>query len=257
MTVLDCHDLSTTMASLAGLIDQPAAEIRRRMLDYDHEFPAATSEDPFRRMPRELLHGLGVDIADVEVRNACFFHGSRVVDPTVFSREGILPLNEVLERIWSSLFELVRERIDPGDWAAFRRSVEGDGGGNDGWLYRLKTADAMHYGPQAQLVREVFLDASGTGSHDYLGCPEIVQDIARCFHAWHGIDLESLFRAGSIPVIVKFIAAPQWDGVLPTAIWYAFSMLRGEGLTRMALGGFDGAGTAVPAPAVIDVERVR
>ncbi len=43
------------------------------------------------------------------------------------------------------------------------------------------------------LVRETLLDPSATNSHDYLGCPEIVQDIARCYQSAYGVDLETRF----------------------------------------------------------------
>jgi hypothetical protein len=48
-----------------------------------------------------------------------------------------------------------------------------------------------------------------------------VQDIAQFFQPDHGVDLEARFCASTVPVIVKFAADNQWDGVAPSALWYA------------------------------------
>lgn len=198
MTRLDCHDLRTAVASIAAAVDRRTEDVSAALLNYDEKRFSDSSEDPWHRMPRELLANLAVD-AEIRVESACFFHGSRVPDPAVFWREGILPLDRVLERIWTTLFELVGDTIAAEEWAGFRRSIESVAGDDNGWMYRLKTDGPMQYGPQALLVRDVFLDPAVTGSHDYLSCPEIVQDIASCFHASYAVDLEALYRASTVP----------------------------------------------------------
>lgn len=255
MTRLDCHDLNTALASVGAGIGRRTDDVRAALLSYDEERFSDCSEDPWHKMPRELLASLGVD-PQIRVESACFFHGSRVPDPAVFWREGILPLDQVLERIWTTLFELIDDDIAAEEWDAFRRSIESGAGDHDGWLYRLKTRGRMHYGPQALLVREIFLDPATTRSHDYVGCPEIVQDIARCFQTVHGVDLEALFCASTAPVIVKFTSSSVREDLLRAALWYAYSGLRGDEITREwdARGGFDGAGSAVGPRAVVDVE---
>jgi hypothetical protein len=105
-----------------------------------------------------------------------------VRDPETFRREGIHALPEMLEPIWEMLHELAPE-CSPKEWADFRYSVEHeDAGGHDGVTYRFKAVGngvALSRGPHGELVREFLFRPEETAGHDYLNCPEIVQDIAR------------------------------------------------------------------------------
>jgi len=254
---LDCKDVDTALASLAEGLAVDVEELRASLLAYDESCLADSSEDPYVRLPRELLDGLGRGAETVSFDSAFYFHGTRVTDPDSFYRDGILPLDDVIERLWAGLFELVRDERSTEEWAAFRRDVERDAGGHDGFLYRLKTGDRLHFGPYGVLVRETLLDPSATSSHDYLGCPEIVQDIARCYQSVHDVDLEARFCAASRPIIVKFQSSDVWAGALPTALWFVYAKLRHDELTLNARGGFDGEGRAVPPEDVVDVKVVE
>jgi len=254
---LDCQDDQTALASLAEALAVDVEELRASVLAYDESRFADSSEDPYVRLPRELLEGLGRDAETISLDSAFYFHGTRVPDPDSFYRDGILPLDDVIGRVWAALFELVRDERSTEDWAEFRGEVERDAGGHDGFLYRLKTGDRLHFGPYGVLVRETLLGPSATSSHDYLGCPEIVQDIARCYQSAYGVDLEARFCAASRPVIVKFQSTDVWAGALPTALWFVFAKLRHDELTLNARGGFDGEGRAVPPEDVVDVETVE
>jgi hypothetical protein len=123
------------------------------------------------------------DLSNKRVRerfDGAYFHGTRALDPESIRRRGLLPLDAMLDEIWATLRKFAGERTDD-EWAGFRASIEANGGQHDGELYRLKRGDRVHFGPHGELVREVFLDPAATSLHDYLGCPAIVQDIARCY----------------------------------------------------------------------------
>jgi hypothetical protein len=255
---LDCQDVGTALASLAAALAVDVDELRASLLAYDESRFADFSEDPYVRLPRELLEGLGRDAETVSFDRAFYFHGTRATDPDSFYRDGILPLDAVIERLWAELFELVRDERSMEEWDAFRGGVERDAGGHDGFLYRLKTGDRrLHFGPYGVLVRETLLDPSATNSYDYLGCPEIIQDIARCYESAYEVDLEARFCAVSRPVIVKFRSTDVWAGALPTATWFVFAKLRHDELTLHARGGFDGEGRAVPPGDVVEVETLE
>lgn len=205
-------------------------------------------------LPREVLRTLGIDIASIRLAGANYFHGTRTTDPDAFRRDGILPLDAIVEPLWAILYELVRDECSPDEWAAFRRTVERGGGGHDGFLYRLKTRGRLHYGPHGVLVRDILLDASANGWHDYLDCPEIVEDIARSYMSARGVNLEARFRAASVPCVVTFRCA-QVDPAraVAAACWY----LHGDGRTNITIDGFMGEGAGVPPEDVIAVEVVR
>lgn len=254
---LGCQDVQTALASLAEALAVDVKQLRASLLPYDESRFADSSEDPYVRLPRELLEGFGRDAETVSFEGAFYFHGTRVTDHDCFYRDGILPLDDVIARLWAVLFDLVRDERSTEEWAAFRSGVERDAGGHDGFLYRLKTGDRLHFGPYGVLVRETLLDPSATSSHDYLGYPEIVRDIARCYQSAYDLDLDARFCAASHPVIVKFQSTDVWAGALPTAIWFVFAKLRDDELTLNARGGFDGEGRAVAPEEVVNVETVE
>jgi hypothetical protein len=253
---IDCHDPETALRSVADVLRIDRRRLRASLLAYDERAFDVADEDPFRLMPNEVLAGFGIDIDTVVIPYACFFHGSRVLDPNGFRRDGILPLDRMIEPIWSELRSFTCDVCSDAEWSKFRRWVEDSGGGHGGFLYRLKTGDRMHFGPQALTVRQVLVEPDQTPSHDYLGCPEIIEDIASCFETAHGVDLRTRFCDASHPVIVKFTSTNVWNGVLPTALWYVYDWLRDGELTSQAGGGFDGAGAPVSPDDVIEVERV-
>jgi hypothetical protein len=262
---LDCHDVASTFASFASALGIRLGELEDALREYDEARFSDYSEDPQERMPREVVEEFGSDAEQLAGRfeGIYLFHGTRVVDPETFRHQGILPLPDMVEPIWRMLYELVREECSPEEWAAFRRSVEVEGtGGHDGWLYRLKTVGgglgaAVNQGPYGMLVREFFFQPEETSSHDYLGCPEVVQDIARCYASATGVDLEQRFCAATVPCIVKFRFRQVLGGAVSSALWYAFSMLREGELTTNARWGFDCEGRLVPPEDVVEVEVRR
>jgi hypothetical protein len=158
----------------------------------------------------------------------------------------------MIDPLWAMLRELVREEVSDQKWEAFRRSVEGGAG----FHYGFKTGDRRHFGPFGLLVREMLLVPEATSSHDYLGCPEIVEDIACCFQSAHDIDLKGRFYDESKPCIVKFRGTEPQSEVIKAALWYAFSKLRVGEVTWNADSSFDGEGQAIPPQDIVEVEVI-
>jgi hypothetical protein len=259
VSFLDCYDLASTVRSLSDAIGTEPVELRRALEDFDESCFVRATEDPWRLMPRELLLGLGGDVDGVvgRLEGAYYFHGTRAVDPDTFRLRGILPLDQMLEELWATLRELAADDTSDEEWAAFRSSVESDAGEHSGLLYRMKAGGRIHHGPFGLVVRETFLDPGSAGSHDYLGCPEIVQDIAACFAPNHGVNLEARFRVATSSCIVKFRASPTTSGTIIAALWYAYAKLREGRITSSANYSFDGRGEAVLAVDVVGVEVVE
>jgi len=248
---LDCHDQRTALTTLSGIVGVAPDRLSGAIRGFDDAALDHCDEDPAIVMPREVLESLGVDIASTCFAGAHYFHGTRTTDPDAFQRCGILPLDAAIEQIWTTLHDLVRGECSPVQWEEFRQSVERDAGGHDGFLYRLKTRDQLHHGPHAVLVRDILLDASAHGGHDYLKCPEIVQDIARCYRSASGVDLETRFRAASVPCIVTFrLTRIDPARAIAAACWY----LHGDGRANVTMNGFIGEGSGVPAEDVLAVE---
>ncbi|MBB4661565.1 hypothetical protein [Conexibacter arvalis] len=248
MHLLDCFDSASTLASIGRAIGVEPDHLADAIHRYDS---ARLADYPYEDVALSVLTDLGTDLSQARFDGACFFHGTRVVNPSTFRRRGLLPLDVMLDETWQVLRILAEASHK--EWEAFRATIESDGGGHDGYLYRLKTHDAMHHGPQAHLVREVHVDLPQS-SHDYLSCPEIVQDISRCYEV---ADLEARFVEASTPCIVKFWAPCVSAWHVETAFCFLHARLSGEPLGFSSCGGFDGSGTAVPPEAIIDVEVVE
>jgi hypothetical protein len=256
MPWLDCHDLDSTVDSLADVIGASSGEVERVLEEHDEARFDDTAEDPGLLMPRDVLGHFAADLDTVAGRfdGAYYFHGTRAVDPKAFSLRGILPLDQVLEELWATLRELARDEVLAEEWAAFRHGVETGNGGDDGWLYRHKVGAGVDRGPFGLVVRDILLEPQSTGSHDYLGCPEIVQDIARCFSSARSVNLEQRFCDAAKPCIVKFRSTLLRPGAIKAALWYAYTKLRDGEITRNSNYSFDGNGEAVPAEDVLTIE---
>jgi hypothetical protein len=256
MVWLDCSDVDSAVACLADAIGIDDSQLRNAVLAYDESRFSDYSEDQYKRMPREILERSGGAAEVPRFDGVYYFHGSRLIGLEDIRVEGILPLDQMVDRIWEMLFLLVCDECDPAEWNDFRQAVEAGGGGHDGSLYRSKSRYSLHHGPYAVLVPETFLMVATAGIHDYLDCPEIVQDIARCFLSHSGIDVETRFREASRPVIVKFRSTTMWEGTFRAALWYVFSMLRDGEVSSNANEGFDGHGKPIPAAHIVGIEVV-
>lgn len=253
MHILDCHDVNSTMRTIAGALGFPASLLAEVIVGYDESRLNVQFGDPWELMPHEVLEQFGTQPSGVRFERACYFHGTRMLDPDALRRHGILPLDEVVEEMWANLRKLAsNENIDD-EWSVFRHSVEVGGGGQAGWRYRSKTSDHLLTGPFATSVREVLLNPAAIGSHDYLACPEIVQDIAECYRSTSSVDLDRRFCDVSVPCIVKFTSTQVHPDAIKAALWYCYSKLRGGGLTRDANWCFDAKGCSVRPEDVVEV----
>jgi len=255
---LDCHDCEAALASLAEAIGTAASELAVALSDYDELRFENVAEDPWERMPREVLgrFRVGVEALADRFDSAYYFHGTRAIDPDGFRVRGILPLGQMVEELWATLRELAGDDVTDAEWHSFRASVEDGAGGHSGMLYRMKVGGRVHHGPFAVVVRETFLDPASTGSHDYLACPEIVQDIAACYGSAHGGNLEQRFCAAAKPCIVKLRSTQLRPGAIAAALCYAYTKLRDGEITSSANYSFDGEGEPVRGWDVVDVEII-
>jgi hypothetical protein len=255
---LDCHDLETALASLADAIGTTQAELEQALREYDESRFEDRTEDSWERMPREVLEQFGLDVETVAGRfdGAHYFHGTRAIDPEAFRRRGILPLDKVVDELWTTLRELAGDEVTDEEWADFRRSVESGAGGHSGTLYLMKTGGRIHFGPFGLVVRETFFEPRAAASHDYLGCPEIVEDIASCYAAAHAGGLAQRFCDAAKPCIVKFRSTQLRKGAIKAALWYAYTKLRDDEISTNSNYSFDGNGEAVPAADVVEIEVV-
>ncbi|WP_131804123.1 hypothetical protein [Pseudofrankia sp. BMG5.36] len=250
MVYLDCHDATSALTSLATAFHLHDDDLARALLECNLETDWTGERE--ERSIRSFLSEIDVDLDSVRFDGAYYFHGTRSLEPEAFIREGILPLGAVIDRIWSSLYDLVRDQVNESDWQKFRAELERDGGGHSGRLYRIKVSNAFHHGPYAMLVRDNHFNPSTIGGHDYLATPEIVEDIGRAFNE----NLQERFENKAKKCIVKFRSSRVQGGALTAALWYAYSAVRGDPAGWACLHSIDCKGAILPG-AVVGVEQVR
>ncbi|MEY9894294.1 hypothetical protein ABIA31_007980 [Catenulispora sp. MAP5-51] len=252
MVYLDCQDVDSTVRSLATASELPAHLLVEKMPSFEVDWVelAPADVDPLVVAPRDYFQLLGVDIGDLRFEGTYYFHGTRVIDPDSFRRDGILPLGRMIDRLWETLYELIRDDVTEEQWRRCRADLEAGGGDHDGWLYRTKVDNPVHHGPYAMLVRDHLLNPRATHSHDYLATPEIVEDIARAC----GFGLQARFDAAATSCTVKFRINDTRDVDVEAAFWYAYTMTRGEGIGMASLAGIDLGGCPVPAADILAVD---
>lgn len=250
MVYLDCQDVDSAMRSLETASRLPSDLLAETMRSFDVNWDLAET-DPLKTAPHEFFQLLGVNIDDLRFgfEGTYYFHGTRVIDPDSFRRDGILPLGQMIDRLWESLYMLINDEVTEADWRRCRDDLETTGGGHSGWLYRVKVPNSIHHGPYAMLVRDHLLHPKATASHDYLATPEIVEDIAQAC----GFGLQERFEAAATRCTIKFRTAETRDVDVEAAFWYVYTSLRGDGIGNSSLSCID-VGRAVLAEDILAID---
>lgn len=251
--VLDCESHTTALQSLATLFSCEAAELAHFLSQagLEERYVAGYSEtlsfEDF--MLRQVSERFGAPCTPERVH---WFHCTRVPPGTHFA-EGIRPLGAMLPQLEAVLASLV---ADPGHRSLVRQVFSSRGG--HAFQFRLKTSDSLHWGPYAILVRDVAFHTRMLGQHDYLGMPEIVEDLCTEVEAISGVDLTADFEAALMPAIVKFCAPARGaaTGAVCAALCYVWSMLVIGKPDGNSVYCFDGGNVAVPAQDILGVEFV-
>lgn len=123
-------------------------------------------------------------------------------------------------------------------------------------LYRLKMRSRMHWGPFAMLVRESAFRSYEMGNHDYLGAPEVVEDICQACHEHTGIDLLSVFMEQTYFYIIKFWDDRDRNGLLKPALCYLHAHVNKYEMNMNNNICFDSKATVVAAKRILKIDTV-
>ena len=117
----------------------------------------------------------------------------------------------------------------------------------------MKVSNSLHWGPYALLTRDHAFKSKEIGNHDYLGGPEIVEDICFCFAEKHGFDLLAAFLKRTKACIVKFFDGPR-DGCVDTAVYHLYKAHWGHHCSMQCNTCYDGKGIPVSPARIMKVE---
>jgi hypothetical protein len=250
MKKLDCETIDSTYESLEQILGTTRSRLESLFDGLDIEsFYRNKPHHP--QSPEDLIFSEVRKLATLEGDNdrTCWFHLTRTLVTNTFE-QGILPLGKCLDAIWNLLYSLARKHVSVEEWDEFRRDM---GSHDHAGLYEMKVSDPREWGPFALLIKDHAFRSKEIGNHDYLGVPEIVEDICMCFTQKHGFDLLAAFTKKTKPCIVKFFAGPRSDCV-ETAIYHLYKAHRGEKCSIQCNTCYDAEGVPVAPDRIMNVE---
>ena len=252
MAHLDCETVESTISCVAEIFGVQPEQIIAffDQFDIEQHFAKNRPEGDGAHETKRLLENLYGQPKHLITRTY-WFHLTRVPESTSF-QDGIRPLDEALPRIWEMLHNLLAQTKH-----ADRLKAMAFDGVSD-FQYTLKTANRLHWGPYAMLVKAIGACAESVGNHDYLKMPEIVEDICNGYKDVYGESIQPLIEDCLVPTVVKFWSEdPEDQYGLESAIYYAYLTHHKMELTHSANTCFDGRNSTVQPNRIVYVEHIR
>jgi hypothetical protein len=250
---LDCHNVDSALTSLAGLLSVDERGLKAALMDLSPTAFEASLRHAGQRSSTVLwdrIVGKGTPPPLPAIIH--WFHATRVLPGTDFC-EGIQPLVARLPIIESFLATLETQiSCEPLPQDSSPRFWREQGG----FQYSLKTESSAHWGPFAFLVRDAIVQRCSL-THDYLGCPEIVEDLAGIMVGENAPRLIDQFRRMTRPCIVKFRSSEPRDDVAEVALLYCYSTLWGQRQGISTNTCFDAGGQAIPSTDIVGIEYLN
>lgn len=247
---LDCGSFHSAVESSAALLGTTGTELLKQLNAFDCESVSTADrcKHPYDDLLKKTLRGERSELPAPPV--IYWFHATRVAPDTRFE-DGIQPLSQVLDRVWAFLGCLASAWSTPTEWLAFRNGMRGQFADQ----YARKVASRFNQGPFAFLVRDALLLRDQMGAnHDFLGIPEIVEDICLCYEMMFGHCLRARFSEATKPCIVKFKSTGPRPDALAAALMYVHRKAKGQELERSCNTCYSGEGVAVPPGDIVQVE---
>lgn len=247
--ILDCESYESALDSVCSAFSLSHAELVEFLspIDLEREYKTKEIHEPSEDYLRGLFHSR-FGMPTQEWKSACWFHLTRVPPDTDFA-EGILPLHDVLPRIWETLISLSQNENTRSNLIRLRDE------GVPEYQYRLKTGSRLHSGPCAMLVREAAFQVDAIGNHDYLRVPEIIEDICKGYRERYGEWIMQEICDGLVPCIVKFETpiGSRTELLRPT-LMYCWAKARNEEMSLNSNTCFDGQSVGIPHSAIRGIE---
>lgn len=182
------------------------------------------------------------------LESVCWFHFTRTLRTNNFTA-GILPLGQSLELIWGTMLDVTEGTPVHSNLLKLKESRLDD------FQYQLQSNDPFYWGPFAFLVKEVGLKAEQLGQHDYLGMPEIIEDICNGYQQTFDEPIVHLLENALVPCVVKFESTKRTDnGCVAAALSYAYTHVRGVVPSQGAVTTFDAKNSVIPKESIVYVQ---
>lgn len=250
MIILDCETYESTIESLVNIYNISKDEIEDFFGSFDLDFhfdENKSFEYPDRELRLEFEKTYNVKHKDIN--NICWFHLTRTLITENF-KEGILPLSQVLEKIWDIFFTIFK------DTEHYENLLDMKSSGVNDFQFNLKVESNIHSGPYAMLIRDVAFCAEEVQNHDYLSIPEIFEDICNGYKSVYGVNIQKMLEDSLQPKIVKFSTKENnYISYIESALYYAYLKYNGKKLSNQ-LAGFDGKNKVIKNNQIIKIDNI-
>lgn len=263
---LDCESLESLDESLKLILRVPINELNDFLMKFDLD--EAYAQRGFNGDKETLLVEAVSTHFNLKCNldGTCWFHVTRAFDKKdlelgIFEL-GILPSDQILDKIWNDLFTLVKEDFSKKEWIHFRERLESKSlRGQSAHIYNLKLEKDYDKGPMALLIGETIFSKREDINEDYLDLPELIRDIGRCFYEEFEYDLLSKYLKSTKKYMIKFKTDQPDDFTdefkLGVAMYYKYRSMKGiDELYWDKYTSFSGHGKSIPPKDIIKIEDI-
>lgn len=251
--LLDCETGDSAIESLCSAFSCSTETLSRLLFSIDIDAVYKKHWRDINVPAEEYLYSYAVQRLGPHkpLRAVCWFHLTRTLKDNDFN-SGIWPLGKSLDSVWDMMISIPQDRMVRERLLQMRKSRS-----VADWQYSMKSKDPVHWGPYGILVKDVAFCAKDLGQHDYLGMPEIIEDICNGYNAQHGESISEIYSNALIPKIVKFKSSHRLDSrCVEAAISYVYTHIRKQPPCCWSVTCFDGAGVTISTEDILSVGRV-
>jgi hypothetical protein len=252
MIALDCETFDSALHSSAAILSLQPGDLRKTLLSFQFDSLPISQRRTYSYKDLLLMYVLGaLDEPKPPPTPSVthWFHATRVAPGTTFE-QGILPLSRIVDGIWDFLGKLASEWTPVKEWDHFRRNMRGEGA----LQYGLKVGSMIGQGPFGFLVRPIIFCPEEMGNHDYLGIPEIVEDICNSYEEMFQRPLREAYMNATRGCIVKFRAEDSRPDTVGAALMYLHCEVQGKDPWDQCNTCYDGEGSTVSREAILGIE---
>ena len=216
MSKLDCENVSTIYESLKKISGLNPREIGKIFEDIPNEPNVYYTGSTF-------LHELQNKCNNINHTSTCWFHFTRNF-PNEKYEDGILPLSEIIDDIWVSMYDLAKAWISSSEWLSFRSVIEDENNySKSSELYRGKIDNSNNQnGPYGFLIFDIDCFNKPISEWHYLkDGSEVVYHICDAFQEIYKHKLFRKYITSTKPYIVKF----SWPEIDMIDVGHALSAL--------------------------------